>query len=239
MIKLVDILLESKLDTLARQMTSEVISLIKDLKKYSIDDPQEFEEDYKDYSGFIETSSDKIYNYSDKIKINSSTTVAVTTMKIFRKGEYNRPRSKKDIAKGYDITGSSSYTEVSLEVVITRKVFDNIEQYYNEIYNKTLIVARHELEHRLQQVQGHGREKDLNRDVDPSFSQRKRVFQYRLLPSEMEADAKAINLRKKKNRIPFEQAAREYYSMVGQLDKRDVDKLVSKMIDYAKKFNFK
>ena len=61
---------------------------------------------------------------------------------------------------------------------------------------------------------------------------------YRSQPTEMEADAKAINLLKKKKRISFEEAAKLYYQGYNLFSDTEIDTLISNISRYAKKFNF-
>jgi predicted DNA-binding WGR domain protein len=103
-----------------------------------------------------------------------------------------------------------------------------------------LKVVRHEIEHIFQssdRLATSGREKDMNRTVKSGLTGSAAQKHYRALPTEIEADAKAINLIKKKKRISFEDATKEYYQDFG-MNKKDINSLVSKMLKYAKKFNF-
>jgi len=108
------------------------------------------------------------------------------------------------------------------------------------LYIDVLKVARHEIEHIFQSnatLSTSGREKDMNRTVKPGLTGSAAMKDYRSLPTEIEADAKAINLIKKKKRVSFEDATKEYYQDFG-MNKRDANSMISKMLKYAKKFNF-
>jgi len=249
MIKLVTLLIETRQDTIAREIASNAIKQLKAFKHYAtVIDPEDFEDDYQLYDEFAEDGVESSYPFKTKDglkKISVDTIIVVKGDKVFKKGDYETGAlSKKEVVRGYSVRGSVPGTgDGILELVLTmnRSTFDNLEPRLSEIYFSLLSVARHELEHIFQTSKSFktsGREQDLARDIDPDFSKRKSSKHYRLLPSEMEADAKAINLVKKKKRIPFEQAAREYYSAISQIHKSDVESLVKAIIPYAKKFNF-
>lgn len=248
MIKLVNLLAETRQDSIAREITADVIKSLKKLKKDAIEDPKKFEDDFNLYDGFKEVSFDNKYTFpmkegSKDIAVNA--VVVLKDDKSFKKPDYyTGTPSKKTTARGYDVRGNvNSHADggMQLVLILNRSTFDNLEPKLSEIYTAVLAVARHELEHVFQTAKSFktsGREQDLSRKVDPSFSKRKGSKHYRLLPSEMEADAKAINLLKKKKRIPFEQAATDYYSGIPQVHKSDVGSLVKTITQYAKRFNF-
>lgn len=249
MIKLVTLLVETRQDTIAREIASNATKQLKAFKHYAtVENPEDFEDDYELYDEFAENSARSSYPFQTKNgpkNISVDTIIVVKGDKIFKKGEYGTGAlSKKEVARGYSVQGKvPSAGDGALELVLTlnRSTFDNLEPKLSEIYSSLLSVARHELEHIFQTSKSFktsGREQNLARDVDPNFSKRKGSKHYRLLPSEMEADAKAINLVKKKKRIPFEQAAREYYLAIPQIHKGDVESLVKAITQYAKKFNF-
>lgn len=249
MIKLATLLLETRQDTIAREIASNAIKQLKAFRKYAtVDDPEDFEDDYELYDGFAEDGAETSYSYETKngIKeISVDTIIVVSEDERFKKGTYKSgPLPSQSIARGYTVGGSvhnASDGAIELLLMMDRSTFDNLEYRLSEMYYELLKVARHELEHVFQTSKSFktsGREQDLGRDVDPDLPDSEQHKHYRLLPTEMEADAKAINLLKKKKRIPFERAARHYYSGIPQLDKGDIDDLVKAITQYSKRFNF-
>jgi len=233
---------------MAREIASNAIKQLKVFKHYAtVEDPEDFEDDLDLYGG-SENAVEHSYPFETKDgpkNISVDTLVYVQEAKSFKRGRIETGLTpKQDIARGYTVRGSvpaNSDGTIQLVLTMNRSTFDSLEPRLSEIYYSLLAVARHELEHVFQTsrlFKTSGREQDLSRDVDPSFTKRKSGKHYRLLPSEMEADAKAINLLKKKKRIPFEQAAGEYYSAISQVHKGDVEGLVKSMMQYAKRFNF-
>ena len=240
MIKLSSLLLEGKHDSLARKITADSIALLKGYRNNVDSDPTEFMDSYKDYGGFAETYATNNYTIG-KDEIEATILIEVVSTSGFMKGKIGSPRNKKARLKGYSVVGRADQkaSKIQIEISITYPTFIDIAKKYSEIYLDILGVARHELEHTFQTVlKIPGREEDMNRDIDMSQSTRQQTKQYRLLPTELEADAKAINLQKKKKRIPFEQAATEYYSRIPQVDKRDIKVLVNAVMDYSKKFGY-
>ena len=238
MIKLSDLLSESKYDTTARKIASDVIAQLKQYKSNAQSDQQQFLQDFRDQDGFAETYETLQYSMGDR-QLQATIVIEVVTSSIFSKGDTGSPRNRKAIVKGYSIRGSASNTAMIIEIylTLTYSTFNKLQQLYSEIYQNALGVARHEIEHLLQTVvKIPGRETDLSRDIDSGLSNRKQNTSYRKLPTELEADAKAINLVAKKKRIEFEQAAQDYYSRIPQVDKREVSGLVTAVVDYSKKF---
>ena len=238
MIKFADLLNESKYDTTARKIASDTITQLKQFKFDAESDPHKFLQDFKDQGGFAETYDTKQYLVGDK-QLQAEILIEVLSPSVYSKGEMGSPRNRKAITKGYSMKGSASNTAMNIKVhlTITYPTFNNLQQLYSEIYQDALGVARHEIEHLLQTVlKISGRETDLSRNIDTSLSTRKQNAGYRKLPTELEADAKAINLIAKKKRIDYEQAAQEYYSRIPQVDKREVGALVKAVVDYSKKF---
>ncbi len=238
MIKLADLLNESKYDTLARKVASDAISQLKQFRSSADSDKQQFIQDFKDYGGFAETYKTQQYSAGNR-QIQATILIEVLSSSVFARGEGGSPRNRKAIVAGYSVKGNASNKSMSMEihVTLTDKVFNNLHQVYSEIYERVLGVARHEIEHTLQTVSKIvGRETDLTRDVDSNLSPRKQTTAYRKLPTELEADAKAINLIAKKRRVDFDQAAKDYYSNIPQVDSREVGELVRAVLDYSKKF---
>ncbi len=238
MIKLKDLLSESKYDTAARKIASDTITQLKQFKSDAESNTQQFLQDFKDQGGFAETYETKQYQIGNK-QLQADILIEVLSPSVYSRGEIGSPRNKKAIAKGYSIKGSASNTSMNIKIhlTLTYPTFTNLQQLYSEIYQDALGVARHEIEHLLQTVSKiSGRETDLSRNIDTSLSTRKQNAGYRKLPTELEADAKAINLLAKKKRIEYEQAAQEYYSRIPQVDKREVGALVKAVVDYSKKF---
>ena len=249
MIRLTTLLAETRQDSVAREMASNAIKQLKAFRRYAaVEEPEDFEDDYEMYDEAAEDAAESSYPFETKDgskNVSVDTIIVVRGDKRYKKGDYEGGAlGKKDIARGYNVRGSVAGAGdgvMELILVMNRSTFDNLEPRLSEIYYSLISVARHELEHIFQSSKSFktsGREQDRTRDVDPSFSKRKGQKHYRLLPTEMEADAKAINLLKKKKRIPLEQAARDYYSAISQVHKGDVDSLVKAIMQYAKRFNF-
>lgn len=238
MIKFADLLRESKYDTAARKVASDTVTQLKQFKSNAESDLQQFLQDFKDQGGFAETYDTKQYLIGDK-QLQADILIEVLSPSVYSRGEVGSPRSRKAVVKGYNIKGSASNTAMNIKIhlTITYPTFSNLQQLYSEIYQDALGVARHEIEHLLQTVlKITGRETDLSRNINTSLSTRKQNVDYRKLPTELEADAKAINLIAKKKRIDYEQAAQEYYSRIPQVDKREVSALVRAVVNYSKKF---
>ena len=238
MIKLTDLLNESKYDTLARKVASDTISQLKQFKSNADSNKQQFMQDFRDYGGFAETYQTKQYSAGNR-QIQAEILIEVLSPSVFARGEQGSPRNRKAIVAGYSVKGNASNTAMSITIhlTLTDRVFSNLDQIYSEIYQRVLGVARHEIEHTLQTVSKIvGRETDFTRNVDRNLSTRKQTTAYRKLPTELEADARAINLIAKKKRMDFQQAAEEYYSSIPQVDKIEVGGLVRAVMDYSKKF---
>ena len=229
MIKLTELIVETKQDSLARIMTDDVI---KGVKNFLFSD-----EEFGEKANWYEYMGERIS--CDHFV----TTISPEEMKEFLK--FTNRRTKYSIAsKGSVVEGTA---EVGEEPNVLIKIHLDTTKFSREnltgmqsLYMDVLKVVRHEIEHIFQsntKLATSGREKDMNRTVKPGLTGSAAQKKYRELPTEMEADAKAINLIKKKKRVSFEDATREYYQDFG-MNKKDVTSLVSKMLKYAKKFNF-
>ena len=248
MIKLATLLTETRQDTIAREIASNAIKQLKSFKHYvTVEDPESFEDDLDSYGG-AEDAVEHSYPFQTKDgskNISVDTIIYIQEDALYKKGSLDLgPSRKKEVARGYVVTGgvhNASDGAVEMLLRMSLSTFNNLEPRLSEMYYSLLSVARHELEHVFQvapSFKTSGREQDLNRHVDLGLPTRKAQKHYRLLPTEMEADAKAINLLKKKRRIPFEQAARDYYSAIPQIHRGDVQSLVKDIIQYSKQFNF-
>lgn len=229
MIKLIDLITETKQDSLARMMTNDVI---KGVKSYLSSD-EEFGE------------KTNRYNYANE-RISCEhfvTTISPKEMKEFLKFTDRRTKyliaSKGSVVEGAAEVGENPNVVIRIHLDTTKFSEGNLAG-MQSLYTDVLKVVRHEIEHIFQsnvKLATSGREKDMNRTVKPGLTGSAAQRGYRELPTEMEADAKAINLIKKKKRVSFEDATREYYQDFG-MNKRDTASLISKMLKYAKKFNF-
>jgi hypothetical protein len=237
MIKLLDLLTESKYDTTARKITSEVIKLLKQLKKDADDNPKTFKQNYKEYGNSSEIST--IINYPlAGTSLQTLILIEIISSTGYAKGTPGSPRNRKSITKGYDVTGEANTTSTKIEIHLTvsYSTFQNLNSKLSKIYYDVLGVARHELEHILQtSLKISDRESNNDREVSKDATKRKQIIQYRELPTELEADVRAINLLKKKKRIPFKLAAQQYYSEIPQINRNDIPKLIKTVVNYSKK----
>ena len=229
MIKLTELIVETKQDSLARIMTDDVI---KGVKNFLFSD-----EEFGEKANWYEYMGERIS--CDHFV----TTISPEEMKEFLK--FTNRRTKYSIAsKGSVVEGTAEVGEepnvlIKIRLDTTKFSRENLTG-MQSLYMDVLKVVRHEIEHIFQsnaRLATSGREKDMSRTVKPGLTGSAAQKKYRELPTEMEADAKAINLIKKKKRVSFEDATREYYQDFG-MNKKDVTSLVSKMLKYAKKFNF-
>ena len=229
MIKLLDLLVETKQDSLARIMTDDTI---KGVKSFLSSD-----EDFYEKTNW--------YKYHDQDVYCSPfiTTITPPEMKTFK--AFQSKRVKVLISsKGFVVEGSADVSDepgVLIKIHLDSTKFNegNLTS-MQDLYMDVLKVTRHEIEHIFQSnaaLSTPGREKNMNRTIKPGLTGSAAMKDYRALPTEIEADAKAINLLKKKKRISFEDATREFYQDFG-LNKKDYTSIVSKMLKYAKKFNF-
>ena len=228
MIKLVDLLVETKQDSLARIMTDDII---KEVKEYlSTDD--EFDE------------KTNWYKYHDQ-DVYCNYFVAGIPLQQIKSMAFTSKRTKTLLlSKGFAVEGSADVSDepgIDVKIILDSTKFNqgNLTS-MQDLYMDVLKVTRHEIEHIFQSnatLSTSGREKDMNRTIKPGLTGSAAMKDYRALPTEIEADAKAINLLKKKKRISFEDATKEFYQDFG-LNKKDYTSLVSKMLKYAKKFNF-
>jgi hypothetical protein len=228
MIKLIDLLVETKQDSLARIMTDDII---KGVKEYLSSDEEvgEGQNNYKYYDQDI---------YCDYAIL----LIAPSQMKDFK--NYNDKYTTSLVSsKGFAVVGIAHVKDPGIGVTVyldSTKFSQGNLKGMQELYMDVLKVTRHEIEHIFQSndtLATSGREKDMNRNIKPGLTGSAAMKDYRALPTEIEADAKAINLVKKKKRISFEDATREFYQDFG-MNKRDTNSMVSKMLKYAKKFNF-
>jgi len=229
MIKLLDLIVETKQDSLARMMTDDIIKAVKSF----LSSDEEFGEDTDRYDFINERISCEHF----------VTTISPEEMKYFLM--HAGKRTKNSIAsKGSIVEGSAEVGErpgilIRIHLDSTKFSQGNLTG-MQSLYMDVLKVTRHEIEHIFQSndtLSTSGREKDMNRTIKPGLTGSAAMKDYRALPTEIEADAKAINLLKKKKRISFEDATKEFYQDFG-LNKKDYTSLVSKMLKYAKKFNF-
>ena len=228
MIKLIDLLVETKQDSLARIMTDDII---KGVKEYLSSDEEvgEATNHYKYYDQDI---------YCDYAIL----LIAPSQMKDFK--NYNDKYTTSLVSsKGFAVVGTAHVEDPGIDITVyldSTKFNEGNLKSMQELYMDVSKVTRHEIEHLFQSndtLATSGREKDMNRDIKPGLTGSAAMKDYRALPTEIEADAKAINLVKKKKRISFEDATREFYQDFG-MNKRDTNSMVSKMLKYAKKFNF-
>jgi hypothetical protein len=229
MIKLIDLLVETKQDSLARIMTDDTIKSVKSF----LSSNEEFNE------------TNSWYKYHDQDLFCSSYVDSITPgeMKVFKM--YQSKRVKTLISsKGFVVEGNAEVSDepgVLIKIHLDSTKFNEGNlQSMQALYMDVLKVTRHEIEHIFQSnaaLSTSGREKDMNRTIKPGLTGSAAMKDYRALPTEIEADAKAINLLKKKKKISFEEATKEFYQDFG-LNKKDYTSLVSKMLKYAKKFNF-
>jgi hypothetical protein len=229
MIKLLDLIVETKQDSLARIMTDDIIKAVKSF----LSSDEEFGEGTDRYDFINERISCEHF----------VTTISPEEMKYFLM--HAGKRTKNSIAsKGSIVEGSAEVGErpgilIRIHLDSTKFSQGNLTG-MRSLYMDVLKVVRHEIEHLFQlspALATSGREKDISRIIKPGLAGSTAMKGYRELPTEMEADAKAINLIKKKKRISFEDATREYYQDFA-MNKKDANSMVSKMLKYAKKFNF-
>jgi len=228
MIKLIDLLIETKQDSLARIMTDDVI---KGVKEYLSSDEE-----------VGEATNHYKYHDQDVYCYHAILSIAPSQMKDF-KNYQDKYTTSLVSSKGFAVVGTAHVEDPGIDITVyldSTKFNEGNLKGMQELYIDALKVTRHEIEHLFQSndtLATSGREKDMNRDIKPGLTGSAAAKSYRALPTEMEADAKAINLIKKKKRISFEEATKEYYKDFG-LNKKDYTSIVSKMLKYAKKFNF-
>jgi hypothetical protein len=202
---------EGYLDTFARNITKKALDIIKD---------------------YYTDETDKYYSYEE-----------------FTLGEYNvnnnditvfmAIKNSKQLAgvKGFTVTGAlRSYREThnSSYLALYPKVNINIPPDYQKIYMDILTVTRHELEHMVQSNKNNPASKyredpEVGREGEKQYTMDK--TDYSLIPSELEANAKAAYLLAKKQRIPFKDAAFNVFKMM-KFSNAKADKAVNDLIKY-------
>jgi hypothetical protein len=231
MIKLKDLLVETKQDSLARIMTDDTIKGVKSF----LSSDEEFKE------------TNNWYKYYDTDLFCNSYVNLIIPKAMKNYNLYGSRYSKKLMGtKGFVVLGNAEVEDedepgvyIRINLDSTKFSEDNLQN-MQALYMEVLKVTRHEVEHIFQSnptLATSGREKYVSKPTKPGLTGSAAFKDYRTLPTEIEADAKAINLLKKKQRISFEDATREFYQNF-PMNKRDIDSMISKMLKYAKKFNF-
>ena len=229
MIMLIDLLVETKQDSLARIMTDDTIKSVKSF----LSSDEEFVEDTNWYEFNGHSLSCEYF----------ITTISPEEMKSFKMFQTKRVKtlisSKGFVVEGSAEVGNKPGVLIKIHLDTTKFGKKNLKS-MQALYLDILKVTRHEIEHIFQSndtLSTSGREKNMNRTIKPGLTGSAAMKNYRTLPTEIEADAKAINLVKKKKRMNFVDATKEFYQDFG-MNKRDYNSMVSKMLKYAKKFNF-
>lgn len=229
MIKLIDLLVETKQDSIARKITGDIVkSLVEQLKVKT-----------RKYHSFEQERDIDLEKSNTTLKYY----IVKETPKGFERQDGLRVTDHLKVQGGVTRAG-----DVSIIVIVrTDTTLQDLD--INKAYYRILTLVRHELEHLYQQDDPENRHSALYKGgrekasgiEEPSFQNNwkpRTQMDYRSQPTEMEADAKAINLLKKKKRISFEEAAKLYYQGFNLFSDIEIDTLVSNISEYAKKFNF-
>lgn len=207
------VLNEGYIDTFARNLTKETLSIVKEV----YNNPDEFDQDDNEY----ELGVYEINNHNIRVTVMPVIETDLTDPKgFFISGNYSHS----------DYEGGDGYLNIYPYLNL------DVKPNYERIYMDVLTLIRHEIEHFLQNNQNHPAKKYReDPDKDRENEREKSNYEYTLIPSELEANMRSAYLLAKKQRIPFKDAAFKLFNDTMRLNNDDANKAVNNLIDYIKK----